>query len=57
MGRSITGECNVIIKIEIIHENEQGETSKVAFTGNDLTSAVSEAVEYFKEKQQKEMVV
>ena len=47
----------MIIKIEIIQEDEQGETSKVSFTGNELMSAVSEAVEYFKEKQQKEMVV
>ena len=47
----------MIIKIEIIHENEQGETSKVAFTGNELTSATSEAFEYIKEKQQQEMVV
>ena len=47
----------MIIKIEIIHENEQGETSKVSFSGNELMSAASEAVEYFKEKQQKEMVI
>ena len=47
----------MIIKIEIVQENEQGEVSMVEFRGDDLTSAVSEAVAYFKEKQQKEMVV
>lgn len=47
----------MIINIEIIQENEQGESSKASFTGNELTSALSEAAEYIKEKQQKEMVV
>ena len=47
----------MIINIEIIHENEQGETSKVAFSGDELTSAVSQAIIYLQELQQKEMVV
>ena len=47
----------MIINIEIIHENEQGETSKVSFSGDELTSATSEAIIYLQDKQQKEMVV
>lgn len=47
----------MIINIEVIQENEQGETSMVAFTGNELTSATSEAIAYLQDKQQKEMVV
>tara|TARA_Y100000310_G_scaffold248435_1_gene254261 strand:- start:133 stop:276 length:144 start_codon:yes stop_codon:yes gene_type:complete len=47
----------MIVKIEIIEENEQGERSSASFDGDDLTSPISEALEFLKAKQEAEMVV
>ena len=47
----------MIVKIEIIEENEQDERSSTSFKGDDLTSPISEALEFLKEKQEAEMVV
>ena len=44
---------NVSIKID--HKNEQGEISLTSFNGDELTSAISEAIIYLQEKQQEEL--
>ena len=43
------------IKIEIINEDQQGSFAVADFVGDELTSAISEAIIYLQEKQQKEL--
>jgi hypothetical protein len=47
----------MIIKIEIIHDDTRKESEFKAFKGDELTSAVSEAILLLQELQQREMVV
>ena len=47
----------MVIKIEIIHDDPEKESEFKAFEGDELTSAVSEAVLCLLDMQQKEMVV
>ncbi len=44
-------------KILIIFEDDNGERTAENFRGDELTSAISEAIKYLQELQQKEMVV
>ena len=47
----------MIVKVEIIHENEQGEHTFISFEGDELTSPLHEAEAFFHQELQKEMVV
>ena len=47
----------MIIEIKITNEDEQESHALVGFRGDELTSPVSEAIEYLQELQQQEMVV
>lgn len=49
----------MIIKIEIIHEDEQGGEwgNNFIFASDELTSATSKVIIFLQEQQQKEMVV
>jgi len=45
----------MIVAVRIFKENEQGENTSIAFEGDELTSAISEAIIYLQEKQQEEL--
>lgn len=45
----------MIVKIEIIHDDEQGSSTFIGFKGDELTSAISESIIYLQEKQQEEL--
>ena len=45
----------MIVAIRIFKENEHGENASIAFEGDELTSAISEAIIYLQEKQQEEL--
>lgn len=47
----------MIVEIEILKESEKDEITSEIFSGDKLTSAVSQAIIYLQELQQKEMVV
>ena len=45
----------MIVKVEIIHDVPEKESEFKAFKGDELTSAISEAIIYLQEKQQEEL--
>ena len=47
----------MIIKIEIEHENEQGERTFIGFEGDELTSPIHDAQAWLGEQLKKEMVI